>query len=84
MHTDGNAAVDADFVSGSAGDPRLGENPPGVGQETDDDAAALDAYSHTVVGAVDLVGPAVVSVHIGQQRLDGPPGALPARDHAPA
>jgi len=68
MHTDGNAAVDSDLVSASAGDPRLGENAPGLGQEMDGDAAALDAYSHTVVGAVDLVGPAVVSVHIGQQR----------------
>jgi S1-C subfamily serine protease len=70
MHTDGDAAVDADFTSGSADEPTLGENAPGVRQAMDDDSAALDAYSHTVVGAVDLVGPAVVSVHIGQQRDD--------------
>ncbi len=28
-------------------------------------AAALDAYSAAVVGAVELVGPAVVSVYVG-------------------
>src|ERR1700722_18965528 len=70
MYTDGNAALEGDFMSGSAGEPTVGENAHGVRQEKDDDAAALDAYSQTVVGAVDLVGPAVVSVHIGQQRDD--------------
>src|ERR1700722_3358172 len=70
MHTDGSAAVDAELISGLPGDSTLGENAPGEVEEIDDDAAELDAYSHTVVGAVDLVGPAVVSVHIGQQRDD--------------
>jgi S1-C subfamily serine protease len=34
------------------------------------ESAALDAYSRTVVGAVDRVGAAVVSVHVGRQRHD--------------
>jgi len=34
------------------------------------DEPALDAYSQTVVGVVDLIGPAVVSVHVGRQRGD--------------
>jgi S1-C subfamily serine protease len=39
---------------------------PGSGEEL----AALDAYSRTVVGVVDRVGPAVVSVHVDRQRHD--------------
>lgn len=34
------------------------------------DEPALDAYSQTVVGVVDLIGPAVVSVHVGRRRGD--------------
>ena len=34
------------------------------------DVPALDAYSRTVIGAVDQAGPAVVSVHVGRQRQD--------------
>jgi S1-C subfamily serine protease len=37
---------------------------PGSGEEL----AALDAYSRTVVGVVDRVGAAVVSVHVDRQR----------------
>ena len=33
--------------------------------ETSSDAPVLDAYSAAVVGAVDAVGPAVVSVYVG-------------------
>jgi S1-C subfamily serine protease len=36
----------------------------------DFDEPALDAYSQTVVGVVDLIGPAVVSVHVGRRRGD--------------
>jgi len=41
--------------------PSAGEPAPDVQQP----AAALDAYSAAVVGAVDQVGPAVVSVYVG-------------------
>jgi S1-C subfamily serine protease len=34
------------------------------------DAELFDAYSRTVVGVVDLVGPAVVSVHVGRSQGD--------------
>jgi S1-C subfamily serine protease len=46
------------------------ESTPGIAQELSDDDSAFDAYSRTVIGAVELVGPAVVSVHVGQQRED--------------
>jgi S1-C subfamily serine protease len=34
------------------------------------DSESFDAYSRTVVSVVDLVGPAVVSVHVGRDRGD--------------
>lgn len=37
---------------------------------TSTDAAALDAYSKTVIGVVERVGAAVVSVHVGRRRDD--------------
>ena len=70
IDTDGNWAVDAPAMFVTDGEPTLGETASGVPKARDDDAAALDAYSRTVIGAVDLVGPAVVSVHVGQQRDD--------------
>jgi S1-C subfamily serine protease len=39
-------------------------------QILESESSALDAYSRTVVGAVDRVGTAVVSVHVGRQRHD--------------
>ena len=42
--------------------------PPSAADGADADREALDAYSRSVIGAVDLVGPAVVSVHVGRQR----------------
>ncbi len=40
------------------------------------DAALLDAYSRAVIGAVDLVGPAVVSIEVnGRAARDSAPGA---------
>jgi len=41
---------------------------PLLADEPAADESSLDAYSRTVVGVVDLVGPAVVSVHVGQKR----------------
>jgi len=70
MMTDCAAPADADAMSGAADAPPLGENTPGAPQHMSADDAAFDAYSRTVIGAVDLVGPAVVSVHVGQQRED--------------
>jgi S1-C subfamily serine protease len=43
-------------------------SPEPVPAESVADEVALDAYSKTVVGVVDQVGPAVVSVHVGRQR----------------
>jgi S1-C subfamily serine protease len=70
MITDCAAALDAHLTSGTAEEPLLGENAPAPPQQMSEDDAAFDAYSRTVIGAVDLVGPAVVSVHVGQQRED--------------
>src|SRR5690348_4860307 len=42
-----------------------GESPAGSASAPALDAPALDAYSAAVVGAVDTVGPAVVSVYVG-------------------
>jgi S1-C subfamily serine protease len=51
------------------------ESTPGQSSITahseDPDREAIDAYSRSVIGAVDLVGPAVVSVHVGRQRDSG-------------
>jgi S1-C subfamily serine protease len=38
--------------------------------DTEPDAELFDAYSRTVVSVVDMVGPAVVSVHVGRDRSD--------------
>ena len=70
MMTDCAAPADADAMSGVGDAPLLGENTPGAPRQMSADDAAFDAYSRTVIGAVDLVGPAVVSVHVGQQRED--------------
>ena len=70
IHDEGDAASAAHPMFATDGESTPGENAPGTRQEIDDDAAALDAYSRTVIAAVDLVGPAVVSVHVGQQRDD--------------
>lgn len=47
-----------------------------------DDTEALDAYSRAVIGAVDHVGPAVVSVYVGTEDRpaggNGPSGAMGA------
>ncbi|HEU4624865.1 MAG TPA: trypsin-like peptidase domain-containing protein [Steroidobacteraceae bacterium] len=57
--------------SGAADDRALGlgaESPQATPTQTasvDESVEALDAYSRAVVGAVDQVGPAVVSVYVG-------------------
>jgi S1-C subfamily serine protease len=68
MYTDDTAAFDAHPISGGTDEPSLGEQTTSAAQHSSDDDAPLDAYSRTVIGAVDLVGPAVVSVHVGRQR----------------
>jgi S1-C subfamily serine protease len=67
MYIDSRAS-DADQLSGAADEAPLGDNAAGAAQSPSVDDAALDAYSRTVIGAVDLVGPAVVSVHVGRER----------------
>src|SRR5215470_12487139 len=51
----------------AADDSALGGNAESPTQSASDDdtVEALDAYSRAVVGAVDRVGPAVVSVYVG-------------------
>ncbi len=44
------------------------EQPTATADPADPDGEAIDAYSRSVIGAVDLVGPAVVSVHVGRPR----------------
>jgi S1-C subfamily serine protease len=63
----------ATVLDGSSAAPSAEESPPGGtapsgAQHMSDDDSAFDAYSRTVISAVDLVGPAVVSVQVGQQR----------------
>jgi S1-C subfamily serine protease len=70
IQAEGDAALDAHPMFGTDGEPTADDNAPNARRETHDDTAALDAYSRTVIAAVDLVGPAVVSVHVGQQRDD--------------
>ncbi len=46
------------------------------------DAAPLDAYSRTVIGAVERVGPAVVTVEVAQRvRRRGRPGVREMPGH---
>src|SRR5687767_14031154 len=52
MYTDSPSASDAD---------------PDSIQPLASDDQALDAYSRTVVGVVEAIGPAVVSVHVGRR-----------------
>lgn len=52
----------------------MGGSSSGLGPESD--AAALDAFSRTVAGAVEAVGPAVVSIRRKQARRDGEAGDL--------
>lgn len=65
MDMDDFPAFDIEPVSGpepaadDASGPRDNPSP---------DQEILDAYSQTVVGVVDLIGPAVVSVHVGRPR----------------
>jgi S1-C subfamily serine protease len=54
-----------DPASPSSGEPVLPGAGPDVAQQTPGAAEPLDAYSAAVVGAVDEVGPAVVSVYVG-------------------
>jgi S1-C subfamily serine protease len=49
-----------------------GVGKPAPGLAANDDESALDAYSRSVIGAVELVGPAVVSIHIGLRRDNNP------------
>jgi S1-C subfamily serine protease len=55
----GEAAAEAQFSSPQAGRPE---------PKTPSDAELLDAYSRAVTAVVDSVGPAVVSIHIGDRR----------------
>jgi S1-C subfamily serine protease len=57
-------------ASGAAGKPATAENAGAALDRTSAEDAALDAYSRTVIGAVELVGPAVVSVHVGRHQED--------------
>jgi S1-C subfamily serine protease len=54
-----------DPASPSSGEPALPGPGADVAQETPGAGEHLDAYSAAVVGAVDEVGPAVVSVYVG-------------------
>jgi S1-C subfamily serine protease len=66
-------AFDLDPISNAdpaSGPDESGGAPPDRVQASETETAALDAYSRTVIGAVDLVGPAVISVHIGRRRGD--------------
>ena len=55
-----------------SGPAEAGFGNPATGAAANDDDSALDAYSRSVIGAVELVGPAVVSVHVGRQRDSNP------------
>jgi S1-C subfamily serine protease len=70
MYIDRAAALNVSPASSSAEESPLGDIAPSAAQHISDDDSAFDAYSRTVISAVDLVGPAVVSVHVGQQRED--------------
>lgn len=70
MYTDDIVALHVDLISGVADESPPGEDPTAAARPISGDDAAFDAYSRTVIGAVDLVGPAVVSVHVGRQRED--------------
>jgi S1-C subfamily serine protease len=70
MDSDYTAALDVNLVSGAVDEPPPGEITTEAAQHVSADDAAFDAYSRTVIGAVELVGPAVVSVHVGRQRED--------------
>jgi S1-C subfamily serine protease len=70
MYSDCTAALDVDLISGAVDEPPIGEITTEAVHHVSADDAAFDAYSRTVIGAVDLVGPAVVSVHVGRQRED--------------
>jgi S1-C subfamily serine protease len=70
MYSECAATWDVAPVSASAEELPPGESTPALAPDTSYDDAAFDAYSRTVIGAVDLVGPAVVSVHVGQHRED--------------
>jgi S1-C subfamily serine protease len=70
MYNNDSAIFDADLIAGAAERPPSGEDTNTAARITSDDDAAMDAYSRTVIGAVDLVGPVVVSVHVGRQRED--------------
>lgn len=67
MRADDIDAIDLDLIAHP--DPAWASDEEGepAGSAGPDDAA-FDAYSRTVVGVVDLVGPAVVSVHVGRHR----------------
>jgi S1-C subfamily serine protease len=52
------------FLSDDAGEPAGPHDSPSSPPVADSDSALLDAYSRAVIGAVDLVGPAVVHIQI--------------------
>jgi S1-C subfamily serine protease len=53
------------IIAGDADDPRADPQAPPASQASDEELLALDAYSRTVVTAVDRIGPAVVSIQVG-------------------
>jgi S1-C subfamily serine protease len=58
------------WLSGEAAaeDPETLPEPRQAGPQAPSDAELLDAYSRAVTAVVDSVGPAVVSIHIGEGR----------------
>jgi len=62
---------------------RAAPDPPAAGPHpSDGDTAPLDAYSRTVIGAVERVGPAVVTVEVAQRvRRRGRPGVREVPGH---
>lgn len=69
MDTRELSIFDVDPISSAANDSADG--PPESLPSLTGEADAMDAYSRTVVGVVDLVGSAVVSIHVGRARDEG-------------
>jgi len=60
------------MLTDAQGDGSPADPPEPANGERAGESAALDAYSQAVVGAVELVGPAVVSVYVGGAHASAP------------